>query len=319
MAHYICRMTVVWLLALSMFASTSCIKGSKSSGNLGAIQESLKDIRTYSATLVYRIEGDKPSDEEPALRIAVESKISGELPNKLRMEGKWEKFVDFTLHYTVIFDGRNAWIESRIWTPSPGSAKTEPDLSHIHVDRIRLSALTNRTEPFDIFPYQLPGKGLMEGYDLVGTVRFLLRMYELRPVAERSVENVLCYVFEGTLREDVFAAYMRRKGYDPSDELVNLIRQWQDSARLYFSKHDGFIRKCEFLTAGGTTSVTATLHDLIINPPLPADTFVYEPPPGVTPVDATERVQAYRREQLEKLHDSESRKKQESDSKTTAR
>jgi len=266
-------------------------------------RKALSEVKTYSAEIALRVDmarflaamaaGLMPPDKAanvPSAETRARTRVAGQVPDRLRIESDIEMDVPNApggqkMKMLMIFDGKHQWSEARLGQ----GGRSLPT----QVNRIVLSGLTTTERPFDT-GFHLMGSGLFAGEDLPGTVRTLLRLYDLKSVRTEKVDGVLCDVLEGTLNEVAFAAHLRKSRQDPTNLAAQGMKNSMRFARLYFARSDHFIRKYESGTKRDNLVTFASLSKVRLNPRLPADTFSYTPPPGVTVQDVTEQLKTLR-------------------------
>lgn len=127
-----------------------------------------------------------------------------------------------------------------------------------------------------------------DAYDTLGGTSFfakLNRMYDLTLGEDDTVDGVPVFTMVGTNRTQQTAL----------DEKV-----------VYkIGKKDGVVRSCEMLTNDGQSKILMTITNVVINPPVPPEHFVFKAPPDVTIVDVDKlrEIEAEYKKLQEKAHD----------------
>lgn len=259
-----------------LIISLGCARARAPEEIIADAAKTLASLKTYSAVL-------NLTQSLPAIPKEVAKKdisgpsiitdIRGRTPDRLAMDMRMEMPDNITVQFKMVFDGNYQWVES---ISTQGDKIIQPRTAF----KINLKETTTPEKPFDTF-YYLWGSGLVMGYDLPGSIKTMLRLYDFKKSSLGEIDGVDCDVLEGEINMELFKKefyYTYSKDSSlPPEKLNNDIRY----ARIYFAKADHFAKKYEMGPEIDKPAISVVLNQVKLNPELPADAFVYKPPEGL--------------------------------------
>lgn len=245
-----------------------------------------------------------PASTVPAMRMTLD--VETLLPDQMRIRGEGGP-QGSSITVDAHFDGARARFVIELRRPDAMNAgTTAPSVQVARADQKRL-AVPGR--PFDV-GFNMRGFGLIEGEDLVGSLRWLLTVWHMKSVTQTVCDGRPCFRLQGTVDPDtaIDAVLARdpqlaaRLGAAPNgadeaeltDRFVELIaRTLQSMKHLTLDTTlEGDPVAWSFGGDAGPLFET-TVQKLEIDPPLVSSSFA-TPAPGPNDVDVTEDVLRYR-------------------------
>lgn len=222
------------------------------------IIQKLNEVKDYRLTTTVEIDHE-----------CVSSRIAGKLPNMMRVVQSIHHGSD-QLITTVVFDGQNQWVESRL-------------SSKIRVIKIRSSEIVSPETPFDT-GYYIMGTGIMNGEGYPSTVRNLILLYNLTPVCTSGK-----IILSGKIDTRQFEEYAGKRKF------AKFNKQYRDSfirdfgfASIIFSINDLQIQEYTLGPSTGKYTIKVKFSNIKINTGVFKHGLKYQIPEGVEPKDITE-------------------------------
>ncbi|MCP3928519.1 MAG: hypothetical protein GY705_05395 [Bacteroidetes bacterium] len=204
----------------------------------------------------------------------VTSQITGKQPDRLRITQKINKGSEELVN-TIVFDGRNQWIESKF------SNKI------LQVSKIRLSEVVDSGRLFDT-GYYIQGAGIFGGEDFPSTVRILLSLYNLSAICSSNKIILSGYLDEKKFEEYAgkrkFAEFNKRYGY--RDRFKKSFRY----ANMVFGHTDYLLHEYTLGPSNKSETMKIKFHHTLINIDGLEGEFSYQIPKGIDPTDITDEL-----------------------------